>query len=82
MFHMSYTAPAPSAGTITFEVRPAWLGVHTDVDGKRWDVRGIFPGFVQACPVDTLHPHYKSTAGGDYWLVTQDWQPYEVEVQP
>ena len=82
MFNLSYTSPCEIQGTIVLTKKPwSGLGIYTDVDGKRWDVRGIIGDYIQACPVDSLHPYYTDTSGfNDFGLVQQRWLPYKWEV--
>ena len=78
MFNLSYSAPCEIQGEIKTK-RPIYmsgLGVYTDVDGKKWDVRGIFGTIVQAKPLDQLHSYYTDTSGRSFGLVSETWKPY------
>jgi len=81
MFNLSYTSPSQIEGTIQLRKRPSGLGFYTDINGKRWDIHGIIGDYVQACPVDSLHPYYTDTSGScSYGLVQQTWKPYKMEI--
>lgn len=59
------------------------LGRFKDADGNGWDIAGIFllesGDWVQACPMGELHPYYYDTSTRQYGLVSQLWEPYEIE---
>ena len=82
MFNLSYDTPAPVAGIIRCYQPPMQLGPFSDIDGNKWDIKGIFYAdgyrWVQACPRRNLHPYYNDTSGASYGLVMQRWQPYEI----
>ncbi len=81
MFHLSYTAPAEVKGTIRVQKRTWSLGVITDIEGNRWDIHGIIGDYVQACPIEGLHPYYSDTSGTSYGgVIEQTWNPYKIEV--
>ena len=80
MFNMSYTTPAEIAGTIEVAKPIRTLGVATDVHGKRWHIRGIYPDFVQAKPELLVHPFYTDTSTRSFGTVFETWEPYRVEV--
>lgn len=77
-------------GTIKLNKMQYGLGPMTDVDGKRWDVRGHFGNWVQAVPMENLHSYYTDTSGNDgqYFnmgtagsnVVSQKWRPYKLEI--
>ena len=78
MFNLSYTSPCEVQGIIILTEKP-WrgLGIYTDIDGNRWDVRGVIGDYVQACPEHGLHPYFTDTSGTQYGLVRQRWLPYK-----
>jgi hypothetical protein len=84
MFDMTMTTPCKIQGTIRVSSSIKRLGSVTDVDGVRWDVRGIFgiggKQVVQAIKACQLHPSYTDTSGQFYGFVQQSWKPYDVEV--
>lgn len=64
------------------------LGIYEDVEGVRWDVKAIMPGYVCARRLAD-HPGFYSTAGtvensGGISATTPNpihqWLPYRVEV--
>jgi hypothetical protein len=84
MYNISYTTPCNVRGTITFKKQPWSLGIHTDVDGVEWDIRG-YSGigskpYVQACRRDNLHPGLYDTSGNSCGY-NQTWEPYWVEIE-
>ena len=81
MFRYSCTRPAEIAGTIELTKRPSGLGTYTDIHGKRWDIHGIIGDYVQACPLDEVHPYYNDTSGNEYDFVSQTWLPYEIAIK-
>ena len=80
MFDLTYTMPSEIKGTIRVKKPIYWLGPVTDIDGRRWDVRGIIGHYVQAVPMSELHPYYTDTSGSSFGMVSQTWEPYLVEV--
>jgi len=81
MFYATWTTPCPLAGTLRFPVDPRGrgLGIYEDVDGVRWDIRGILGPYVQARRV-TETPAFYSTATNAESGGFHRWEPYEVEV--
>jgi hypothetical protein len=92
MFNLIYTVPSGSKGTIRVNKWPCGLGSIIDVDGVRWDIRGIFgwpndpdlfyKGRVWACREELLHPYYTDTSGADFGYVSQRWNSYWLELHP
>ena len=76
MYNISYTQPALIKGEITFKRFPQ-LGIETDINGKRWHIRGIINNIVQAIPADEIHPHFTSTTNVFYIAYHQTWEPYK-----
>jgi len=90
MFQASWTTPRDSfAGTLRFTVDPRrrGLGVYEDMDGVRWDIRGIIGKYVQARKVSeapgyygTATATYPSSTTGQGGVSTHTWEPYEIEI--
>jgi len=79
--NLSYNTESEIEGTIKVYHAPRGLGILTDIDGKRWDIRGIIGRYVQAVPENELHPYYTDTSGcTNFGLVSQTWKPYLIEV--
>lgn len=88
MFHMSVMSPDEIQGEIRVKsMLNLCLGSFTDVDGRRWHIRGIIGDYVQAVPLGEVHDSYTSTAtpsqgfgttmdNGGY--VSQTWRPYRI----
>ena len=87
-FFMSSSSPAPLKGTIRVKKPIRGLGPVTDVDGKNWDIKGVIGDYVQAVPYNELLGYYWDTSTTDFFnqgtmgsgIVSQRWDPYEVEV--
>jgi len=82
MFSATWTTPVESAaGTLRFKVDPRkrGLGIYEDVDGVRWDIRGISGRYVQARRIAEA-PEFYSTATNASPNGFHKWEPYEVEV--
>ena len=56
------------------------LGPLTDIDGNKWHIEAIIGAQVCACPLSQLHPYYTDTSGSDFGLVSQTWEPYQIEI--
>ena len=84
MFNLTYTQESEVKGKIQFKSKPQCLGPAIDVHGKVWDIRGLFylqgGNYVWACPKNEVHPYYYDTSGSNHGVVSQKWDPYEVEV--
>ena len=87
MFNMTYTRPAEIAGDIKVRKAPMTLGNITDIDGKTWNIHGIFGAagvekqMVWATPLASMHPYYTDTSSTGGWgLVQQTWEPYTITV--
>lgn len=81
MFRLTSMSYAELAGTIRFARPVRGLGVHTDIHGRRWDIRAIVGQTVCAVPMDQLHPYYSDTSGRTgFGFVSQKWRPYAVEI--
>ena len=84
MFSMSSMSPCEIQGTIRVAKPIRKLGTITDINGARWNVRGIFGGrfgnYVQAARESGLHPYFTDTSGASFGMVSQEWKPYNVEV--
>ena len=87
MFDFRWTEKAEPTGVIRHRKgeHPKSLGSYTDMDGKHWDIHGIFsPGFdggwVWACSYHSLHPYYRDTSTMSFGLVSQRWEPYLLEI--
>ncbi len=86
-FKMSSMRSAPPVGTIRVRRPITSIGTIVDVDGNKWNVRGITSGGVSACPLQNLHPYYTETSGNNYGngtsgsdIISQKWDAYLVEV--
>jgi hypothetical protein len=80
VFRLSYTAKCPVAGNIRVKKPIYSLGNITDIEGKTWNIAGIIGKYVQACPINELHPYYNDTSNKFYESVSQSWLPYTYEV--
>lgn len=82
MFNLGYSTPCELKGVIVFNKQPSNLGVHVDIDGNKWDIKGIFGNaYVWACPLNELHPYYSDTSGQSFGLVQQSWKPYGLLIE-
>lgn len=81
MFFATWTTPASPAGKLRFLVDPRTrgLGIYEDVEGVRWDIRGISGAYVQARRI-TDAPDFYSTATNTGSTGFHRWEPYEIEV--
>lgn len=76
---ISYESPCELQGHLKLKKCPAYygIGIYEDVDGNRWDIRGIYGNdFVQARPLDG-HCFYKTT--GEICSYSISWKPYSYE---
>lgn len=88
MFNFTWTEKCKVAGTIKVKEKVRQPGLLVDIDGNRWNVRGIFGSagvkdeqqWVQACPEYNLHPYYSDTSTMSFGYVSQTWKPYLIEV--
>lgn len=62
MFNISTSTETEIKGTIQLFKRLTCLGNVKDIDGKFWDIHAIIGNYVQACPVNELHPYYTDTS--------------------
>jgi hypothetical protein len=91
MFSLRYTSPyKEEIKTIKFKSpdgkknNPIWqgLGWYIDVDGVKWDIRGVLGGerpYVWARPVDNL-PIYRTDIESFGMGYSATWLPYYVEI--
>jgi len=85
MFNLFYTEKSSLKGTIRFtkERNPRYsgVGVYTDIDGQRWDIKCVFGPIICATKLEELHPYYNDTSGfRSYGVVRQTWKPYKMEI--
>ena len=80
MFSLSYTVPSEIKGVIRVSKPVCTLGLLTDLDGRKWDVRAIIGDVVRATPSESLHPYFTDTSGASFGFVSQSWEPYKIEV--
>jgi len=91
MFDLSYSTPCEFQGTIRVKKIVYGLGNITDIDGKVWNIYGHFGDWVQAKPLNGVHPYWSSTAAeswnfdptastsGNCGMASETWKPYKLE---
>jgi len=84
---MSYSLPSKIQGILKLKRDPFWYGIgwYEDINGVTWDIRAVYGSkdnsYVCACPRDSLHPYFGSTAPYIYTgIISQSWLPYRVEI--
>ena len=89
MFNLFYTEKSSLKGTIKFtkERNPRYsgIGIYTDVDGQRWDIKAVIgnekESYICATKLEDLHPYYNDTSHfRNYGVVRQTWEPYKMEI--
>ena len=79
-FRFSSMQPDEIQGDITLPYNPKWrMGVHTDVDGKKWHINGYMHGCALAQPLTTTSRMYTSTETNLYGYFSDTWRPYRIK---